>query len=59
MIKKFRKINVESKDLKYGKKTGITLKEAQDDYMKAFMKSAKTKMNTTYKHLAGFDFEFY
>ena len=43
----------------YGGKTGVTLKEAQDAYIKGFVESAKKKKNTKYKGVKGLDFRFY
>ena len=43
----------------YGKEWGITKKQAQDEYIKGFMQSARQKRKTKYKGISGFDFEFY
>ena len=57
--KKFAIVKVFPKDLKYGKKFGVTKKEAEDAWKEGFMKQARKKRKTKYKGLRGIEFEFY
>ena len=59
MKQQYAIVKVENNDLKYGTLIGVTLKEAQDSYIKGFITNAKKKQHTKYRNYKGIEFQFY
>ena len=56
--KNFATVVVSKKELTYGKRFGVTKKEAEHAYIEGFMEQARKNKNTKWRQYKGIDFIF-
>lgn len=56
---KFAVVNVESKNLLYGGKNGVTKRQAEDAFQDEFMKQARKKRFSKYAKFKGIEFRYF